>query len=490
MDLLDRIDQWGRRVPDRVAHQVNGTALTWSELVRRSDAVASELANMALEPASPVVVRGHKETEMLLGFLGCAKAGHPYVPVDAGVPEARVEKIIAASGARLVLTPETTRDIVARGLAAGRPRPSVSATSETPHYIMFTSGSTGEPKGVVITRGCLEAFLEWMLQEQRFAEGEVFLNQTIFSFDVSVMDTWTSFLTGGTLASITSSDLADFRRLFTTLETAGITTWVSTPQVAQLCLADRRFAASLLPRLKRFLFCGDVLAPEVASKLLERFPAAEVWNTYGPTETTVATTSVRVTREVIARYPQIPVGIAMPGSIVQVEDSDGRVVDDGVRGELVIVGPNVSPGYLGRPDLTERVFTRRHGMRAYRTGDWGTREDGLLFFHGRMDSQVKIAGHRIELGDVEAHLASLSSVSGAVVLAQFKSGLPDSLHAFVVLGQRPSGTDLEISAALRRELAQFVPAYMLPRKFHFIDQFPLTANGKRDRKALAALLSA
>jgi D-alanine--poly(phosphoribitol) ligase subunit 1 len=490
MDLLDRIDQWGQRVPNRIAHQVNGTTLTWGELVRRSDALASELASMRLDAGSPIVVRGHKESEMLLGFLGCAKAGHPYVPVDAGVPETRFQKIVTASGVRLVLTPESTRDLVARGEARGTRRPVVSANADTPHYIMFTSGSTGEPKGVVITRGCLEAFLGWMLNEHRFADGEVFLNQAIFSFDLSVMDTWTSLFTGGTLASLTSADLADFRRLLTTLEASEITTWVSTPQVARLCLGDRRFAAPLMPRLRRFLFCGDVLTPEVASQLLNRFPEAEVWNTYGPTEATVATTSVRVDHELIRRFPQLPVGVAMPGTIVQVEDDEGRVVSDGVRGEIVIVGPNVSPGYLGRPDLTERVFVTRYGMRAYRTGDWGMWENGLLFFHGRMDSQIKIAGHRIELGDVEAHLASLSSVSGAVVLAKFKGGLPDSLHAFVVLGARPPGTDLEIGAVLRKELALLIPAYMLPRKFHVLDQFPLTANGKRDRKALAALLGA
>jgi D-alanine--poly(phosphoribitol) ligase subunit 1 len=490
MDLLDRIDAWGDRVPDRIAHRVNDTTLTWAELVRRSDALSCELAGLGLDAGSPIVVRGHKESEMLIGFLGCAKAGHPYVPVDTGVPDARVERIVAASGARLVLTPDSVRDLVSRGIRRGVARPRVPATADTPHYIMFTSGSTGEPKGAVITRGCLEAFLGWMVSEHRFADGEVFLNQAVFSFDLSVMDTWTCLATGGTLSSLTAADLGDFRRLFESLEASGITTWVSTPQVAHLCLAERRFDAALLPDLRRFLFCGDVLTPEVASKLLERFPAAEVWNTYGPTEATVATTSLRVTRDVIARYPQIPVGVAMPGTVVQVEDEEGRVAADGTRGELVIIGPNVSPGYLGRPDLTQRAFTTRDGVRVYRTGDWGTRENGLLFFHGRMDGQVKIAGHRIELGDVETHLASLSSVSGAVVLVSYKAGSPSSLHAFVVLGQRPAGSDLEIGAALRKELARLVPAYMLPRRFHVLDHFPLTANGKRDRKALAALLGA
>jgi D-alanine--poly(phosphoribitol) ligase subunit 1 len=490
MDVLAQVDRWRRTAPDRIAHVSAGGTLTWGELCRRADALASELAAAKLAPENPVVIRGHKEHEMLIAFLACARAGHPYVPIDVSVPETRVARIIRAAEAILVLTPERVRELVAAGERRNAPPPNPPAGDRTPHYIMFTSGSTGEPKGVVITRECLSAYLTWMLGEQRFAEGEVFLNQAIFSFDLSVMDTWCSLVTGGTLFSITAAELADFRRLFALLEQSSLTTWVSTPQVAQVCLSDRRFAQSMLPHVRRFLFCGDVLRPDVATQLLERFPDADVWNTYGPTEATVATTSIRVDREVIRRWPELPVGVAMPGTTVQVEDDAGSVVADGVRGEIVIIGPNVSPGYLGRPDLNERVFGMRDGRRFYRTGDWGTYNDGLLFFHGRMDGQVKIAGHRIELGDVETHLATLSSVSGAVVIASLKDGRPDSLHAFVTLRQRPAGTDLEIGAALRKELAVLVPAYMLPRKFHVVDAFPLTPNGKRDRKALAATLHA
>jgi D-alanine--poly(phosphoribitol) ligase subunit 1 len=343
----------------------------------------------------------------------------------------------------------------------------------------------------VITRGCLEAFLRWMVTEHRFADGnEVFLNQALFSFDLSVMDTWSSLVTGGTLYSLTTGDMHDFRRLFSLLGGSGITTWVSTPQTAQVCLADRAFGAAMLPQVRRFLFCGDILSAGVARELLERFPNAEVWNTYGPTEATVATTSIRLDREIVSRYPQIPIGVAMPGTIVEIMDDQGRAVADGVHGEIVIAGPNVSPGYLGRPDLTERAFTTRSGMRAYRTGDWGTRADGLLFFHGRMDGQVKIAGHRVELGDVEAHLESLPSVGSAVVVPEMKDGRPEGLHAFVVLTNRPPGSDLEIAAALRKELARLIPAYMLPRRFHVLDRLPLTKNGKKDRQTLAARVSA
>lgn len=483
VDLLTRIDAWGRSVPDRLAHRSDDATLTWGDLVCRSDALAGAIARLHLREGSPVMLRGHKEPEMLIGFLGCAKAGHPYVPVDVSVPETRVERIESASGAGLVLTPDKIREMEARS----DPPPPPSGDASTPLYVMFTSGSTGEPKGVVITRGCIDAFLGWMLGEQQFALGaEVFLNQAIFSFDLSVMDTWCCLATGGSLVSLTAADIGDFRRLFTTLEHSGVTSWVSTPAFAQLCLADRRFASAMLPRLRRFLFCGDVLTPEVAAKLLDRFPDAEVWNTYGPTEATVATSSVRIDRGIIQRYPQLPVGVAIPGTSIVLEDEHGHPVPLGAKGEIVIIGPNVSTGYLGRPDLTSRVFSERHGMRAYRTGDWGLFQDNLLFFHGRMDNQVKIAGHRIELGDIETHLASLPAVRGAVVLASLKNGRPDSLHAFVVFADRPAGSDLDVGASLRHDLASLIPAYMLPRKFHILDGFPLTTNGKTDRRALAA----
>ncbi|HEX7978951.1 MAG TPA: amino acid adenylation domain-containing protein, partial [Gemmatimonadaceae bacterium] len=428
MSLLSRIDEWARQTPHRVAHSSSEGVLTWGELARRSDALAGALAD--LRPGAPVVLRGHKEPEMLVGFLACAKATHPYIPIDSGVPTARVERIVEVSGAELLLTPTSMRELAARGAAP--PPPTGDAT--TPHYVIFTSGSTGDPKGVVITRGCLDAFLGWMVDEQRFAPAsETFLNQALFSFDLSVMDTWCSLATGGTIVSLTTPEMEDFRRLFDALAGAPLTTWVSTPTFAQVCLAERRFAASMLPRLRRFLFCGDVLTPEVAEQLLVRFPNAEVWNTYGPTEATVATTSIRVDPSMLRRYPQLPIGRAMPGTRVTVEHEDGELAADGERGEIVISGPNVSPGYLGRPDLTMRAFSMRDGVPTYRTGDWGSLRDGLLFFHGRRDDQVKIAGHRIEPGDVEVHLASLPRVRQAAVVPTYRDGHVDSLHAFVVL---------------------------------------------------------
>src|SRR5258708_24070892 len=382
MDLLERVDVWGQCAPDRVAHRSPDGQLTYSEVVRGWDAVGAHVQRTLRDDGSPVIVRGHKEPEMLLGFLGCIKAGHPYVPLDRSLPAQRVESIVASAGARVVLSPQKIAEMA---VVEATPMRAKLAGTDT-YYVMFTSGSTGEPKGVAITLGCLTSFVDWMIGEHAFgADGpDIFLNQAPFSFDLSGMDLYLSLVTGGTLVSLTAAEIGNPRQLFQSLGASGVTTWVSTPSFAQLCLAEKRFDATLLASVRRFLFCGETLPSAAAGEVLDRFPSSEVWNTYGPTEATVATTSVRIDRDVLARYPTLPVGYPKPDSRVVVVDAQDRPVAEGERGEIVIAGPNVSPGYLNRADLTERSFFQFDGLQAYRTGDWGHFADGLLFFARRI----------------------------------------------------------------------------------------------------------
>src|SRR2546429_2003782 len=271
-----------------------------------------------------------------------------------------------------------------------------------------------------------------MLEEQKFIPlGETFLNTAPFSFDLSVMDLYCSLATGGTLFSIGRDLVANPKMLYRALGNSGSTTWVSTPSFAQMCLVEEKFAEGMLPRIRRFLFCGETLAAQTAARLLERFPRAQVWNMYGPTEATVATTSVRIDRSILEKYSALPVGRAMPGTDVFVVNGAGETLRANEQGEIVIAGPNVSPGYLGRPDLTATVFFEHRGRRAYRTGDQGRFRDDLLFFEGRIDSQFKVSGYRIEPGDVEANLLALPSVREAVVTPEIQNGAAQSLAGFV-----------------------------------------------------------
>src|SRR5581483_9665034 len=315
-DLLARIEHCARATPDRAAYIRGDRILTYAELARQSDALAFYLAATLPDDDAPVAVRGHKEPEMLIGFLGAVKSGRPYLPLDLSIPGERVERIVENARAAITLTPARIAEIVRDSTQRA---PALKLAKNDPFYIIYTSGSTGEPKGVVITLGCLTQFVSWLTGEQRFREnGEVFLNQAPFSFDLSVMDLYGALSTGGTLFSISRELMQDPAQLQTALANSGVTVWVSTPSFARLCLFNEEFSAGSLPQLRKFLFCGEVLAPETATQLLARFPSAEVWNTYGPTETTVAVTSVRIEKETLLQNEVLPVGRPMPASRIAI----------------------------------------------------------------------------------------------------------------------------------------------------------------------------
>jgi D-alanine--poly(phosphoribitol) ligase subunit 1 len=209
---------------------------------------------------------------------------------------------------------------------------------------------------------------------------------------------------------------------------------------------------------------------------------------YGPTEATVATTSIHIDASILGKYSPLPVGRVMPGTKIFIVDENNGELSANERGEIIIAGPNVSPGYVGRPDLTARPFFEYRGLRGYKTGDLGRFRDSLLFFEGRIDEQIKLSGYRIELGDVEANLRALPTVRDAVVIPVIKGGAAQSLTAFVTLSARNETSDFKLAHNLRGELGERLPVYMLPRKFVFLDAFPMTANGKVDRAALARSL--
>jgi len=485
VNLIQRIDHWAEAAPDAIAHISDHRTLTYGELRRSSDGLASYLTQHFGDDRRPIAVLGHREPEMLIAFVGIVKSGRAYVPIDTALPQMRIDQIVERSRAASVLTPDEIRRLSTR-----EPRGyTMPVERNYPFYILFTSGSTGEPKGVIITLACLEHFISWMLAEQQFSKRtEVFLNQAPFSFDLSVMDLYCSLATGGTLFSISRDLIENPKKLYSALINSGVSTWVSTPSFAQMCLVEDKFAQAMLPHVQRFLFCGETLAPQTAAQLLARFPQAQVWNMYGPTEATVATTSIQIDDAILEKYSPLPVGRVMPDTKIFIVDENGSELSANERGEIVIAGPNVSPGYLGQPDLTARAFSDFRGQRAYKTGDLGRFRDALLFFEGRIDEQIKLSGYRIELGDVEANLRALPTVRDAVVMPIIKSGAAQSLAAFVILLARNETSDFKLAHHLRSRLGERLPSYMLPRKFVFLDAFPMTANGKVDRSALAKSL--
>lgn len=526
--LREKIDSWAKECPERIAHHYREHSLTYRELKEFSDALAIWLyeahSGENREEKLPVIVYGHKENEMLVSFLASIKSGHPYIPVDVSVPAERLRQIIEASGAKVILSPQSVpEEVKVEGLIIQEnialrthndffvqylgevPAQDWQVSEDDVYYIIFTSGSTGKPKGVQITLRALESYLDWVNPEYAPREmEEVFLNQAPFSFDLSVMDLYMSLSTGGTLWSVDKEQIANMKELFHSFGESGVTIWVSTPSFAEICLMDRSFNQELLPRVKRFLFCGEVLTHDCASKLVARFPQALVENLYGPTEATVAVTTLTIDQGILDSYNPLPVGRAKPDCFVIICDSEQLTealhaqggalkarpleLPEGERGELVIAGPNVSIGYLNNPEQTSKAFFTwqdEEGVlwQAYRTGDAGAWKDGVLFFYGRLDFQVKLHGYRIELGDIEENLRKVDWVDNAVVLPIEKRGKVDYLQAFVK-ANAPLEGDFVVTQALKEELKKNLPEYMIPRRFTYVESMPMTPNGKVDRRAL------
>jgi D-alanine--poly(phosphoribitol) ligase subunit 1 len=324
-------------------------------------------------------------------------------------------------------------------------------------------------------------------------ERAIYLDHAIFSFDLSVFEIAMALASGATMLSIDKAMSASFEELFRYLAQSGLTVWISTPSFADLCLADDGFKESLLPELQLFIFCGETLNHATAQKLRKRFPRAAVVNTYGPTESTVAVTSVVCDDDVLATYRVLPVGVVKPGSRILIWDEQGNEVPAGTRGEIVIAGDTVSLGYYRQPDLSEKAFLLVDGPngpeRAYRTGDIGRVEDGMLHFSGRLDFQVKLHGYRIEIEDIEANLRRLPDIQQAVVMAVERPDAPGTvmhLHAAVQLRGPLPERPIRTTMRLKSQLKMLLPEYMVPKVFSYVTEIPLTANGKADRTKLMA----
>lgn len=538
MNILQKIRGYAQNLPERAAVRCGTEALTYRELWEYSDVLAAWLKAHAGEEKQPLAVYGHKNPWMLVCFLACVKSGHGYCPIDISVPDARTAMILQAlpngpvlttedmrvdAGTKRVLTLEEIRKLAGAGgkettesvpeaemagakncvaLAEEKTKGSCSnekkqvlveadwVTGDNTWYIIFTSGSTGTPKGVQISADCLSHYLDWSVglgtaPEEK--EGKVFLNQAPFSFDLSVMDLYTSLVSGGTLYCLEKSVQSDYKKLMESLTQSQANIWVSTPSFAEVCLSEKSFDEKMLPQLRAFLFCGETLGNRTALKLMERFPKAAVINTYGPTESTVAVTDVTVTKEMAETVNPLPVGAAKPGTVIEVRDENGTTLPDGEKGEIIILGDTVSTGYFCQEELTRKAFFLENGVRGYHTGDKGYLEHGMLFYCGRIDLQIKLHGYRIELEDIENNIRRLPGIEHVVVLPNERDGKVKSLTAYVVEEPLPEN-EREETARLKHELLAYVPEYMVPKKFAFLEQMPMTNNGKADRKRLKAEL--
>ncbi|QMU07543.1 D-alanine--poly(phosphoribitol) ligase subunit DltA [Levilactobacillus suantsaii] len=500
-NLITAIDQVAVTTPDRLAYDDLGQTQTYATLKRASDALAAAIDALQLPREAPILVYGGQTFEMMATFLGVVKSGHAYVPIDTHSPLERLTTInyIAHPGAVIAVAslptelPNTTVITLDRLRTIFKTPVTYqvdhAVTGDETYYIIFTSGTTGKPKGVQISHANLLSYVNWMLSDDfALPAAPRTLAQAPYSFDLSVMDWGPTLASGGTLVALPKKVTDNFKGLFETLPQMRLNVWVSTPSFMDICLLEPTFDGKHYPDLQRFLFCGEELTHATAENLHQRFPQARIFNTYGPTETTVAVTQVEITPQILADYPRLPIGYAKEDTKLTVVDEHLNEVPTGTEGEILISGPSMSKGYLHNPDKTASAFIDWHGTRVYRSGDLGVALDnGLFMYRGRTDFQIKLHGYRIELEEVNHYLSQEDHIQVGVAVPRYDQNHKVSqLVAWVVPIQHEM-TALALTKAIKETLqGGDMMEYMIPQRFVYKDSLPMTPNGKVDIKSIIA----
>ena len=502
-DMIETIEYFAQSQPDFPVYNVLGEVHTYHDLKVDSDSLAAKIDSLALPEKSPVVVFGGQEYDMLATFVALTKSGHAYIPIDSHSALERVTAIVEVAQPSLIIAindfPLKDVNIPILDLAAVQTAFAAKHPYEITHpvkgddnyYIIFTSGTTGKPKGVQISHDNLLSFTNWMITDKEFATPArpQMLAQPPYSFDLSVMYWAPTLALGGTLFAVPSAITQDFKQLFETILNLPIAIWTSTPSFADMAMLSEDFNAEKMPGITHFYFDGEELTVKTAQKLRDRFPNARIINAYGPTEATVALSAVAITDDMLTNMKRLPIGYTKADSPTFVIDEDGNKLPNGEQGEIIISGPAVSKGYMNNPEKTAEAFFEFEGLPAYHTGDVGTMTDeGLLLYGGRMDFQIKFNGFRIELEDVSQNLNKSQYVDSAVAVPRYnKDHKVQNLLAYVILKdgvKEQFEREIDITKAIKEDLQDVMMSYMMPSKFLYRDSLPLTPNGKIDIKGL------
>jgi amino acid adenylation domain-containing protein len=474
-----------QRTPDAVAVVFGDEQLTYRELDRRANRVVHLLSRSDARNGL-VAICVERSLEMLVGMLGILKCGAGYLPLDPHYPADRLALMLEDSGAAVLLThrhllptlPEHRADVICLEdeSTAHLPHgaPTTSVTADDLAYVLYTSGSSGRPKGVCTPHRAVVNLLSSMAERPGIGPADKIVATTTYTFDIAAVELWLPLVTGGRTIIASREVASDGRRLAGLVAGSGPTIMQATPATWQMLIdygwSGRRGLVALCG--------GETLTPQLADSLLDRTTA--VWNMYGPTETTVWSTVAAV-----ERGAPITIGRPIANTRVYILDRGRQPVPVGVAGEIAIGGDGVALGYLNRPDLTAERFVPdpfAPGALMYLTGDLARYlPDGRIQHLGRLDYQIKIRGFRVEPGEIEAALAASPDVAAAVVLAREQTPGDTRLVAYIVpKGATPSPSEL------RRRLRAALPEHMVPSIFVALDALPLSTNGKLDRGALPA----
>lgn len=482
------------RTPDAPALVTDGGVVTYAELVRRATVVADRLRGAGARPGDPVVVQLPRGAGQVVGVLGCLLAGCVFVPVDVTTPAARADAVARRAAVRVVVA--TGRDarrwadaghvVVAPDVPAGVTAdvPPAVAPSGTA-YVIFTSGSTGEPKGVVVAHAAALATIDAVDDELDLRPQDRVLAVSSLGFDLSVWDVFGPLLRGGAVVLLTEDTAREPAAWAHAVRTHGVTVWNSAPALASL-LAEEGTA---LPSVRAYLLSGDWIPVTLPGALQRLAPGADVLSLGGATEGAIWSILHRV-QPADAHGRSVPYGRPLRGQDVVVLDHALRPCRDWEIGELYLCGAGVADGYLHDPERTAAAFGQHPDLGwVYRTGDRGRRHpSGVLEFLGRADTQVKVHGHRVELGEIEHTLGADPAVRGCAAFVR-GTGAGARLVAAVTL-ETGAGTDTDVAAwraRAREALVARLPRYMVPDTLLVLDELPLSPSGKVDRRALARL---
>jgi amino acid adenylation domain-containing protein len=508
--FLDRFANQVRSAPNEIAVSAGQVRLSYRELARRSLAIADRLTVKGVGPDVIVILLAERGIDFLAAMIAVQGAGGAFLPLDPKIPAARLATIIHHSRTPLLLAgpgcaaalesatsamPARARPQVMslakllRAEPRNRARPVRPAPSSLA-YVIYTSGSTGVPKGAMIEQRGFTNHLFSKIFDLRMSASDVVAQTAPQSFDISIWQFLAALMVGGRVHIFADDEVRDPVLLAQVVSREKVTVLQIVPSLLRAIL-DRmpnESIARALSRLRWLICIGEPLAPDVTHNWQRLFPGVPLINAYGPAECSDTVATHRLAAPLSAPLGAVPIGRAIANTRLYVLDAHMQPVPIGVVGELCVGGTGVGRGYLNDPEQTRRSFLRdpfahRRRARLYRTGDLARwRADGILEFIGRVDHQVKVRGHRIELEEIERVLLLHPDIRAAVVLSRDDVGGGAQLVAHIVA----AGRWLQKTTELRDFLKMRLPEYMIPMGFILLDRLPLTAHGKVDRRALAA----